>query len=127
MNISSEIISEQLAIIFEAWGMPASYIKTTSTVMVDTDLHGIDSHGIGMLPAYNNWRKLGRMILDAPITTVTDMPSIALLDGGCGLGHPVAVKSMNIAINKARKTGIGLVTARRSNHFGAAGYYARMA
>ena len=35
--------------------------------------------------------------------------------------------SMNIAINKARKTGIGLVTARRSNHFGAAGYYARMA
>ena len=55
MNISADLIREQLELILKAWGMPAAYIERTATVMIDTDLHGIDSHGIGMLSAYNNW------------------------------------------------------------------------
>ena len=127
MNISAELLREQLELILDAWGMPAAYIEKTATVMIDTDLHGIDSHGIGMLSAYNNWRKMGCIVFDASITVLTDLPSLSLVDGGGGLGHPVSVEGMTIAISKARKTGIGIVTARHSNHFGAAGYYAKMA
>ncbi|MEE2746567.1 MAG: Ldh family oxidoreductase, partial [Pseudomonadota bacterium] len=121
------IVKEQVELILKAWGMPVNYVEITSEIMIDTDLHGIDSHGIGMLSAYNKWRKMGRMVLDAPIRKLTDLASMCLIDGGGGLGHPIGVECMNIAITKATSTGVGIVTARHSNHFGAAGYYARMA
>ena len=127
MRVSSEVLREQLGLIFRVWGMPAEFIEMTSRVMIDTDLHGFDSHGIGMLSVYNNWRKMGRIIFDAPITVVTDLPSLCLIDGGGGLGHPVGIQGMKIAITKAQETGLGMVSVRQSNHFGAAGYYARMA
>ena len=127
MNVVSEVLREQLELIFKVWGMPAEFAELTSRVMIDTDLRGIDSHGISMLSVYNNWRKMGRIIFDAPITVVTDLPSLSLIDGGAGLGHPIGIKAMKVAINKARETGVGMVTVRQSNHFGAAGYYARMA
>ena len=47
----------------------------------------------------------------------------ALVDGQNLLGPYVGKYCMNIAIEKAKKVGIGLVTARHSNHFGIAGYY----
>ena len=114
MKVSSEVLREQLGLIFRVWGMPAEYIEMTSRVMIDTDLHGIDSHGIGMLSVYNNWRKMGRIIFDAPITVVTDLPSLCLIDGGGGLGHPVGIQGMNIAITKAQETGLGMVSVRQS-------------
>lgn len=125
--VSAELLRRQLADILAAWGMPADYIEQTADVMIDTDLCGIDSHGVGMLSAYNSWRKMGKLIFDAPITVVNDIPSMALLDGGSGLGHPAGTKAMAMAIDKAKATGVGMVTVRKSNHFGAAGFYAKMA
>lgn len=50
-------------------------------------------------------------------------PGTALVDGQNLLGPYVGKFCMNLAIEKAKKIGIGLVAARRSNHFGIAGYY----
>lgn len=127
MNIPADRLRNQVELILAAWGMPEEYRKQTVSVMIDTDLHGIDSHGIGMLSGYNKWRKTGRIVFNAPITVVSSRLSLALIDGGSGLGHPVGIFGMGLAIEKAKETGIGVVTARASNHFGAAGYYARMA
>ena len=46
-----------------------------------------------------------------------------MIDGNNLLGPYVGKFCMNIAMEKAKQIGIGLVTARRSNHFGIAGYY----
>ena len=51
----------------------------------------------------------------------------AVLDARAGMGQIVGKMAMEIAIKKAKETGIGLVTVRNSNHYGIAGYYARMA
>ena len=51
------------------------------------------------------------------------LPGTALVDGQNLLGPYVGKFCMNIAMEKAKQVGIGLVTARRSNHFGIAGYY----
>ena len=127
MKISADRLRLQAQLILAAWGMPKGYIDHTVSAMIDTDLHGIDSHGIGMLSGYNDWRKTGGIVFDGPITVVSDLPALALVDGGRGLGHPVGTFSMALAIDKAKETGVGAVTVRASNHFGAAGYYARMA
>jgi LDH2 family malate/lactate/ureidoglycolate dehydrogenase len=51
----------------------------------------------------------------------------ALLDGGAGLGHPVSVMAMGLAIEKALAHDVGIVSVRNSHHHGACGYYANMA
>lgn len=52
-----------------------------------------------------------------------ESPGTALVDGQNLLGPYVGKFCMNLAMQKAKKIGIGLVAARRSNHFGIAGYY----
>ncbi|MBT3990330.1 MAG: Ldh family oxidoreductase [Rhodospirillaceae bacterium] len=125
MNISAELLRQQAAEILISWQMPQDYIDTVVEVMIDTDLRGIDSHGVGMFSGYQMMRGVGRIIMDGKITIARDLPSIALVDGGHGLGHPVGVFATDLAIEKCKQTGIGAVAVRNSNHYGAAGYYAK--
>jgi len=43
------------------------------------------------------------------------------------MGQLVSYKAMQMAIEKAKTTGVGIVSVRNSNHYGIAGYYAKMA
>jgi LDH2 family malate/lactate/ureidoglycolate dehydrogenase len=61
------------------------------------------------------------------ISVITETPATLALDGGAGLGHVVGVYAMNRAIEKAKQSGVAMVTVRNSNHYGIAGYYAMMA
>lgn len=56
-----------------------------------------------------------------------ETPATALVDGGNGLGAVVGTFCMQLAIQKAKNIGIGWVCARRSNHYGIAGYYTMLA
>jgi LDH2 family malate/lactate/ureidoglycolate dehydrogenase len=80
-----------------------------------------------MLMMYDSLHAAGRLRLAAQPTVVTDAPGFSVLDGGHGLGHPIAVAAMDRAMDKARACGVGAVSVRNSQHFGAAGYYARRA
>lgn len=51
----------------------------------------------------------------------------ALVDGENALGQVVGKFCMELAIEKAKCFGIGMVTARGSNHYGICGYYTLMA
>ena len=53
MRVPSKQIHEQLATVFRAWGMSGAHAETTAQMMVETDLRGVDSHGISMLPTYD--------------------------------------------------------------------------
>jgi LDH2 family malate/lactate/ureidoglycolate dehydrogenase len=67
------------------------------------------------------------MIARPDIQVIHETTSTALIDGGGGLGQPVSVRAMRLAIDKARDIGAGFVAVRNSNHYGIAGYYALMA
>ena len=58
---------------------------------------------------------------------ISEQEGSALLDGGHGMGQVAAMSAMNLAINKARKTGVALVSVKNSNHFGASAFYALQA
>jgi LDH2 family malate/lactate/ureidoglycolate dehydrogenase len=127
MNVSAEHIRAQIAAILSAWGMAADLVRSTTEVMVETDLAGIDSHGISMLMLYETLRAAGRLNLQAQPRIVRENPVTALVDADAGLGHPAGVMGMELAIGKAQAMGIGAVSVFNSHHFGAAGYYAAMA
>ena len=122
-----EMHRAQLEAILRAWGMPAIQAAVTAEIMAWADLHGIDSHGMSMVPGYDDRRRSGKTSMTVQPKVVVDKPVAALIDGGGGLGHYNSYTAMNLAISKARTVGIGIVGVRNSSHFGACGYYAKMA
>jgi len=94
---------------------------------VDADIKGFSSHGLGRFPQYITGLKVGTIVPEAEITIEKESISTALINGNHKFGHVVTFRGMEIAIKKAKETGIGLVGIHNSNHFGIAGYYSDMA
>ena len=127
MPASYEIHRRQLELILRAWGMPEATAISTAEIMSWADLHGIDTHGISMVPSYDERRRAGRIDMRAQPVVARETPVSALVDGGGGLGHANARRAMELAIEKAKVVGIGVAAVRNSAHFGACGFYALMA
>ena len=125
--IAPQLLRDQTAAVLRRWGMDESKIAITSDLMIETDLRGIESHGISMLILYDQMYAAGQLRLSAEPRIVRDRASTALIDAGAGLGHPVSVMAMQMAIDKAKQSDVGIVSVFNSHHFGAAGLYAEMA
>ncbi|CAL7933239.1 unnamed protein product [Xylocopa violacea] len=91
------------------------------------DYSGHFSHGMNRVPMYVEDIKTGMTDPVAKPQIRNDFQAIALVDGNNGLGQVIGKYCMKLAIEKAKKFGIGMVTAHCSNHYGISGYYARMA
>lgn len=120
-------LAHQLIVILQAWGMPQDQAKATVDIMMYADLRGIESHGLMMLPLYDDFRRQGRLNMAPTVQVVRDRGATVLVDGGGGLGHYPSQMAMHAAIKKARDFGVGIATVRNSNHYGPAGAYASMA
>ncbi len=108
-------------------GLPEGDADLVADSLIDAELRGHESHGIRLLPHYVRRLRLGGANPRPAIALVQDSPALALLDGDGGLGQVVCARGMDIAIDKARRNGVGAVAVRNSNHIGTAGYYAMRA
>ncbi len=95
--------------------------------LVDINLWGIDSHGVLRLPIYMKRLKSGACNPHPDIKTIKSAITLEILDGDDGPGQIVGYTAMKRAIELAKTYNIGMVGAIRSNHFGAAGTFTRMA
>lgn len=127
MRVSAERIRKLLEAVFGAWGMSGAHAATTAQLMVETDLRGVDSHGISMLPTYDREFRAGRLNMRPVWKTVRDAPAMALIDADASLGHPVSAHAMNLAVDKCLASGVAAVSVVNSHHFGAAGCYSKIA
>lgn len=113
---------------FKGYGVPEEDAKICADVLLESDKRGIESHGVNRFkPIYLDRIKAG---IQKPVTEfeiVKDFAATAVVDGHDGMGQVIGYKSMSMAIEKAKKYGIGMVVARNSTHYGIAGYYATMA
>ena len=127
MNITAE--QERLIItgILKKMNVSDEDAVIVADVTVDADLKGFSSHGIGRFPQYIRGLKAGTIDPEAEITIENETISMALLNGNHKFGHVVTYTAMEIAIEKAKETGVGVVGVHNSNHFGVAGYYSDMA
>ena len=110
-----------------AMKMPADRAAITAGLMVRTDLRGVDSHGIDMLPRYYELWQGGFIVMEGDPVLVKDSLATGLYDGAKGLGHYVSTLAMGRAVDKARTYSVGVVAVRNSGHFGAAANYSMMA
>jgi L-2-hydroxycarboxylate dehydrogenase (NAD+) len=111
-----------------AAGVPKPDAEIVADVLIESDRRGIDSHGIGRLkPIYIDRIREGTQNPVTKIDIIRDRKTTAVLDGNNGMGHVVSKKAMEMAIQKAKEHGMGMVVVRNSTHYGIAGYYASMA
>ncbi|KAB1439838.1 Ldh family oxidoreductase [Candidatus Galacturonibacter soehngenii] len=123
-----EMITNFVIDAFVGYGIPREDAIICADVLLESDKRGIESHGVNRFkPIYLDRIKAG---IQNPVTNfeiIRETPTTAVVDGHDGMGQVIGVKSMNMAIEKAKKYGMGMVVARNSTHYGIAGYYATMA
>ncbi len=112
---------------FEKFGFTKEEAKIITDVLLLSDLYGIESHGTQRLVRYQKSIEKGMILVDAKPEIVFETPVSAVIDGKDGMGQVIGHKAMTLAIEKAKKVGMAFVTVRNSNHYGIAGYYAKMA
>jgi LDH2 family malate/lactate/ureidoglycolate dehydrogenase len=93
--------------------------------LVASNLRGVDSHGIQLLPYYAQQIEAGNLNLNADGRILTESGACMVYDGENGVGQWIALECCGHAARLAREHGMSLVTARESNHFGAAAYWAQ--
>lgn len=94
---------------------------------IDSDLKGFTSHGLGRFPQYIRGIENGFISTEGDYEIVKETDSIALIDGKSLFGQYIAHQGMMLAIEKAKKMGIGAVGTFNANHFGVTGYYSDLA
>ena len=114
--------------IFEKMGVTPGDARLAADVLVVADLRGVDTHGVSnMLRSYVSGYQSGQINPQPNWKVVRETPSTANIDCDRGLGVIIAPKAMDIAIQKARQVGIGMVTMGNGRHLGMASYHAMMA
>jgi len=106
-------------------GLEAADAESIASVLVDANLRGHDSHGVGRVPAYLRRVASGASGGGERLGEPTGEGPLWRLDAGATLGPLAAMRGTELATELAADHGIGLVAVGNSSHFGAAGLYAR--
>ena len=108
--------------------VPQKDADITAKILINTDLRGVESHGVAHLnPFYVTWIKEGKVNPKPELKWSSNSATSAILDGDSGLGFVASYIAMEEAIKRAKDVGAGFVSIKNSTHYGAAAYYAMMA
>jgi len=128
VSLPVKYLEEFMRDVFIGVGIEKKDAEICAEVLIESDKRGIDSHGINRCkPIYYDRIKAGILNPTTKIELVKESKTTAVLDGNNGMGHVIAKKAMQLAIDKAKEYGMGMVVVRNSTHYGIAGYYATMA
>jgi LDH2 family malate/lactate/ureidoglycolate dehydrogenase len=126
--VSEAALRRTVTQIFEKLGASPEDSAEAADVLTMTDLRGVETHGVSnMLRAYVRDYKAGKLDPRPGWRVVRESPGTAVIDAERRLGIIVGPRAMRLAVEKARKVGVGVVTVFNSGHFGAIGHYAMQA
>lgn len=125
--LSEASLRARCVAILEKVGMPREAADHVAASLVLAELRGVPSHGVTRMPIYVERIRRGALDPAATPVVVREAPAVAALDGRNGHGIPIGVTAMDMAIEKARAAGVGVVTVKNSNHFGMAWYFVKRA
>jgi uncharacterized oxidoreductase len=123
MRINHEQLAAFTAQIFERCGSPAAYARKVGHHLVEANLKGHDSHGVGMVPAYVGNIRNGNLRADASAEIIRDQGAVLLIDGGFGFGQVVGSQATDMVIERVRDTGVVCAGVRNCHHLGRIGSY----
>jgi LDH2 family malate/lactate/ureidoglycolate dehydrogenase len=126
--IPADVLRRFIHGVFVRIGYSDDQAADAAHVLMWASLRGVDTHGVRNLKTYYVDRTLNCQLNPlAQIRIEHETPQTARLNGDSGLGLTCAGRAMQLAIEKSRHTGVGIVCVRNTHHLGPAGYFAHMA
>ena len=129
-RVNHEKLTRFVSRSFEKLGVTSGDAEIAAKVLVAADLRGVDTHGVIRFSPqawYVKWLTEGSMTARPNIRVISESSSTALIDGDRGMGMVIGHRAMELAIRKAKESGIGMVAVRNSRHYGMSAYYAMLA
>ncbi|MBI3454239.1 MAG: Ldh family oxidoreductase [Candidatus Rokubacteria bacterium] len=113
--------------LYERAGVAPEDARIVADHQVGANLAGHDSHGVVLLPTYLDRIRKGHIVPGAPIEILDETPTTARVNGNWGFGQVVSTRAMELAIAKARRQHVAIVSVFRQSHVGRLGDYPLMA
>ena len=121
--ITAQELKDTATRILTSAGVAESEAASVADHMAEANLKGRDSHGISRLVGLMKGIEKKSINPKTSLKVVRETPAMALLDANHSIGQIVALKAMKMAIEKAQKVGVGIVSMRNASHIGFLGYY----
>ena len=135
LQIHAATLRDYCTRLFGAVGTPNQVAEVVAEILVNSDLKGHTSHGVSQIPTYTEPARPGyieaiekeRLVPDGMPELIRETQSTALVDGHVGWGHYAGRWCMDLAMAKARATGMGAVSLTRTHHIGRLGEFVEQA
>lgn len=126
MNVEAATLTVAIRELLSQRGLPDNHAHDVALALVETSLDGIDTHGVRLLKTYLLELEGGRAVKTPNMQVHGSLPAACVLDADNALGAVAMSEAMRIASARAANFGVAAVAVSNSNHFGAAGHYARL-
>ena len=127
MRVAHQPLRRLVARILERGGSDAPEADLVAGHLVDANLAGHDSHGVGLIPHYVGHLESGLVVPNTTVKTTKDEGAFLMFDGQRGYGRRVAGEAMALGIERCRQTGVVVLTLANAHHIGRVGAYGEQA
>lgn len=127
MNIAAESLQKIVQAFLENAGSSAAEALCVAEHLVQANLKGHDSHGVGMLVQYAQSIQEGLLKPNTAARLINDAGAVLQFSGDRGYGQRTGKEAMAAAIERAKQTGVCLMTLAKTNHLGRIGTYGEQA
>lgn len=116
-----------IRLVVRGFGSIDAEVEAVTGNLIEANLTGHDSHGIGMLPRYVEAYRQSGLVPNQHVRTVLDAGTLLRLDGGAGFGQVIGREAMELGIARALQHGSCIVALGNSHHLGRIGAWAEQA
>lgn len=120
-------LHEAMCLVVRGFGSSEDEVQAVAGNLIEANLTGHDSHGIGMLPRYAEAFLEGGLQANARVRIITDAGALLRLDGQAGFGQVIGCEAMALGIERARSHGSCIVALGNAHHLGRIGAWAEQA
>ncbi len=113
--------------VFTAAGVERNEAGIVAEHLVQSNLVGHDSHGVLRIPEYLEWMEAGDVVRGQHMTIMYETETLAVIEGGWGFGQVIGLEAIQVAIDKATQTGVGIIAVSQCGHIGRVGHYPYLA
>ncbi len=121
--IPHEPLHRYVVSIFRAAGSEPAEAHRIADHLVEANLVGHDSHGVGIIPLYLDFFARGQVLPNQHASIVSRTGAVAVVDGNRGYGQVIAYETMRLAVDIAREFGVAVTALRNSFHIGRIGHW----
>ncbi|MDP6357268.1 MAG: Ldh family oxidoreductase [Planctomycetota bacterium] len=125
--IEPEALQTFVTDIFLGKGVPEEVAATVADSLVLGNLKGHDSHGFIRVIEYVNWIDRGWIRPEGELEIIKDTGTILIVDGHFQFGQVIGRQAAALAVERAKASGLCVLTIRRSSHLGRIGEFVELA